>query len=520
MTGESGAVRLAAVVALVGCVVYVGATALEFKDFYMDDAYIGFRCVENLISGRGLVFNPEERVEGVTNTGWLLFMTPLAAVIGTSAAGKILGGILLGICAFAVVWLSFAISRDFKTIGRRIVIAAIVPVAVMTSPALIYFSHSGMETAALCLLLLMAVGLSARRGRGAAAGTGVICGLAFAVRPECVIVYPLYMFFFMACRRKASQESDPVWNPCRTGVVAWLALVVAFTAARFAYFGSALPNTFYAKPSSTGFIFSRVYLFLDSGLTGLPQPLSGFLALPILILGVISLARYAPGHHAMVSAAAATGIIFSVYSASDWTAMPRYVAPYIPFAFLIIISGLYEAMNVAGRSMGFLVGFLAVFLVLRNFVDHAGFLGPEALARYPGFVLSAAPLARGAARMAADLPVGSVVACRRIGALAYVGGFQVFDFVIGLPHRDVVRARAGAGGRIFEDPRDPALEEIWKKRRPTYILEDRSKLKPIITSAGENFSGFTVHGTVYREKAAYPMGKYEEWVLMEAVTRP
>lgn len=509
-------VFLAVTASIVACLVYGAATAVEFKDAYMDDAYIGFRCVQNFLSGRGFVFNPGERIEGVTNIGWLVLITPLAAVTGPHVAGKVLGGLLYAVAAVASILLFLSVSRGFSGSAVRVVIAAIIPVATCTSPAFVYFSHSGMETSALCVILLIAVRVSGSRARISTIWTGIVCGLAFAVRPETAILYPLYLFFSRVMEPAGTDGSAGPKPPLLAGAVAWAAAVGAITVARFAYFGSLLPNTFHAKPSSVGFILSRAYLFLGSGLTTLPQPMSGFLALPLFILGAAALARRAPRYHAMISAAAATGIIFSVYSASDWTAMPRYVAPYLAFVYLAIVAGLHEALSHTLRHAGGLILFLAFFIVLGNFVDHARFLGPEALAKYPGFIISAGPLERAAAVMAEKLPADSVIACKRIGALGYRGGFEVFDFVNGLPHGDVVATRADSGGKIFEDPRSPALASMWRKRRPTHILEDRSKLRPLIVSAGEDFTCFTVQGTVFREIFSFPIGKNEDWVLLEA----
>src|SRR5690606_26802938 len=39
-----------------------------------DDAFISFRYAENLVAGHGLVFNPGERVEGITNPAWTLWI--------------------------------------------------------------------------------------------------------------------------------------------------------------------------------------------------------------------------------------------------------------------------------------------------------------------------------------------------------------------------------------------------------------------------------------------------------------
>ncbi len=50
----------------------VALAALFYKhimelNFIQDDSYTVFRYVKNFLAGKGLVFNPSERVEGYTN---------------------------------------------------------------------------------------------------------------------------------------------------------------------------------------------------------------------------------------------------------------------------------------------------------------------------------------------------------------------------------------------------------------------------------------------------------------------
>ena len=44
-----------------------------------DDAYLSFRYADNLVNGHGLVFNPGERVEGITNLLWTVLFVPVLA---------------------------------------------------------------------------------------------------------------------------------------------------------------------------------------------------------------------------------------------------------------------------------------------------------------------------------------------------------------------------------------------------------------------------------------------------------
>ncbi len=43
-----------------------------WQGFFVDDPYISFRYARNLVQGEGLVFNPGDRVEGISNIGWTL----------------------------------------------------------------------------------------------------------------------------------------------------------------------------------------------------------------------------------------------------------------------------------------------------------------------------------------------------------------------------------------------------------------------------------------------------------------
>ena len=50
--------------------------------FLCDDAFISFRYARNLLKGHGLVFNPDEYVEGYSNFLWTLELTLLWALFG------------------------------------------------------------------------------------------------------------------------------------------------------------------------------------------------------------------------------------------------------------------------------------------------------------------------------------------------------------------------------------------------------------------------------------------------------
>src|SRR5574341_222244 len=76
----------------------------------VDDAYISFRYAQNAIRGYGLVFNPNERVEGFTNFLWTALMVPLeGAHVDVGRASMLLGALFaLGVIALTVRFASIA----------------------------------------------------------------------------------------------------------------------------------------------------------------------------------------------------------------------------------------------------------------------------------------------------------------------------------------------------------------------------------------------------------------------------
>ncbi|HEU4929482.1 MAG TPA: hypothetical protein VFU38_06595, partial [Candidatus Krumholzibacteria bacterium] len=75
LTGRPSLSRGASLTWLLVIVATVVAVVVAFRRRWMtDDAFISFRYAENLVSGNGLVFNIGERVEGMSNFLWTLWI--------------------------------------------------------------------------------------------------------------------------------------------------------------------------------------------------------------------------------------------------------------------------------------------------------------------------------------------------------------------------------------------------------------------------------------------------------------
>src|SRR5579862_8319682 len=125
----------AAFVALV--LIYLAVFTYATRHYFMDDAYIGFRCADNALHGRGLVFNPGDRVEAISNIGWILLLLPGGFVLPLALLAKLAGMLCL---AGALFLLSRCIGRTDQPSLETVAVAPIL-VCLACFP-LVYFSSA------------------------------------------------------------------------------------------------------------------------------------------------------------------------------------------------------------------------------------------------------------------------------------------------------------------------------------------------------------------------------------------
>lgn len=252
--------RLGLPLAVVGLI--AGAADAVRLRWTCDDAFISFRYAQNLVAGRGLVFNEGEAVEGYTN-----FLWTVATALGMAAGVDPIDFThAVGILAWLGVGLVLMVH------ARR---ARRWPVAAWVWAALPYgrhFATSGLETAAFSLALLAALGVASRaERREQALLAGLLATVAVMLRPEgglALLAGPLLVARVSRGRLE------------RVGAFAGVAavLLVPWAAFKWLTYGALLPNTFVAKAGagpqwSDGwhylglFFFSHPHLIL--GLLGL-----------------------------------------------------------------------------------------------------------------------------------------------------------------------------------------------------------------------------------------------------------
>jgi hypothetical protein len=254
------------------------ATALSFRvsGQAVDDFFITYRYAWNLAHGHGFVFNPGERIFGLTDPGLglllgaLHFLTrlpiPLLGTLSTAAS-------LVGI---ALVLLREGIERE-----RRL--AALIGGTLLVGSTWMWVNQGAGAFPALFLLLL-----AARLGAGRPALAGLLAGLAVWMRPDAVCgVALLGLLLWIEARRL----------PWRFALASLLT-VGAGVGAAWLWFGTALPNTLGAKAAmasaAPGTAWAGPVRFWERALVFLPRHWGPWWS-AVAVLGIAGLAPFFAG---------------------------------------------------------------------------------------------------------------------------------------------------------------------------------------------------------------------------------
>jgi tetratricopeptide (TPR) repeat protein len=237
--------------------------------FFQDDACISFRYAGNYLNGHGLVYNFGERVEGYTNFGWLLYLI-LCGVLGLDfVAWSQWAGIFFGaglIALAAPLWKKLTHdSSAWIWLAPAMVLSA--------NRSLAYWGQAGLETALFAFLTALSLYFYLRRNWLLVASITA----AVLVRPEGALIAGLLILIELIVELR---------RPLFTAAAAGLALVCSlpFVGFKLAYYGSIIPNPFYAK---TGFDVEQLqagWTYILRFFSDYPYFAVGLLILPLFWL--------------------------------------------------------------------------------------------------------------------------------------------------------------------------------------------------------------------------------------------
>jgi hypothetical protein len=225
-----------------GLIPIAGLLLYQFLHFdvLQDDAFISFRYIRNFLEGHGLVFNLGERVEGYTNFFWIMLLAFLAK-LGLPLIETARWAGVLAACGTLAVAL-YAARRFYPERGWLWLLA--VPFLLAANGSLAYWAGSGLETGLFALLAAAAAVTYFSRP----AFSLLFLALATLTRPEGGLLAFLFGIVGILLKQKSGKQTLIFW-----GILALLLL--PFAVFKYFYYGSLLPNPFYAK---TG--FSTEYL--------------------------------------------------------------------------------------------------------------------------------------------------------------------------------------------------------------------------------------------------------------------
>lgn len=243
-----------AVIHAAGSLLAVVLAVLAARHFawVSDDAFISFRYAQNLVEGRGLVFNVGERVEGYTNLLWTLWLAVASAASIDLERWSVVWGIIFHAGTVALLcWNARPGSRRGLVVpAAALVLAAHRDVAI--------FATSGLETALFTFLAVAGYLIACRAERPRAwAAAAVLFGLATLCRPDGVVLFGAVWLWAVALRRPGVRAVLALSAP-------FAAIAGALTLWRWAYYGDVLPNTYYAKSAELawweqGFFYLGLY---------------------------------------------------------------------------------------------------------------------------------------------------------------------------------------------------------------------------------------------------------------------
>lgn len=391
------------------------------RAYTVDDAYISFRYAKNLAGGLGLVFNAGERIEGYTN---FLFTCLLALAIKLGLDPDVTAKIAGGLAACGTLACTFAIASRLSPLRRVPVVATWLLAGSMPTVGWAVF---GLETSVFVALILLGTWLLLRERERPEAfpWSGVALAAAGLTRPEAPMFAGLLLLFLSGHVPEKGSKTSPFEKRSLLRAALFVAPVAAHVIFRRAYYGTWLPNTFQAK---TGNLDQQI----EGGLRYLTQYIDHTGPALLFAFGGagLAIARRRRDLGAIASIAFAVPA-YVLLVGGDWMPYFRFLAPFEPFAFLLVDVAVREGLENAPRlrkPMGALASAaLGVFALYTAWSRGRAFSeGTRAIEDERRFWTSAAG---GVAGWFAEHGERGTIAVADMGYIAYATDYPILDLL-------------------------------------------------------------------------------------------
>src|SRR5215813_3290593 len=244
MTAQRGWSRATEAVGVLVALGLVSYHAFLNRRYQLDDALIYYRYVRNALAGRGLVYNPGERVNALTSPLYSYVSIAVAWLMNDVQAGQMmLGALFLGLTTVLVLAL-------FRDMGLAPYGAA---TAVLIASTRYFYETFGLETTLFLFLLTLALWLYIRDRLTAC---GFVLGLLVLTRGEGILLAGVLLVDHWRHRGPRL--------PSRA-IAAFGLPVLPHLAFTLYYYGDLLPETLVAKVAQgrSGLWGESRLLFLD-----------------------------------------------------------------------------------------------------------------------------------------------------------------------------------------------------------------------------------------------------------------
>jgi len=417
------------------------ANGLDFGACTQDDAFISLRYAHNLLDGHGLVYNPGERVEGISNLSWTLLLAGALALGLDPVLGSLLLGLLsIGGLVLATTWLARGESHWW----------VLAPALIALDSQMVLEGVQGLEGVALGALNVVGAAL-VLRGRHATAAA--VFGLGVLTRPEAPLVPALLYGGLLIHGWRAGDWKTPLRQALAVGGVL-AAVLAALTAFRWGYYGELLPNTYYAKTG--GFAAPR-------GLVYLKHHVLTHGVLWALVVVRLGLGRWSARTCAL-TAAVVGQTLWVVHVGGDFKPTGRF---FLPVLGLMTVLGAETAQVLAARVDGRAILAGVGLLAGLTFVPQKQSCDAFALDRANNLQ------ARRAAGvwLKEEAPEGTWLAVHSAGCIPFYAGLPAID-MWGLNDKHIARTQPPTMGQGLPGHEKTDPDYVFSRRPDLFIPED------------------------------------------------
>ncbi len=439
------------------------AQCIHYFNHTLDDPFITFRYADNLVAGKGLVYNPGERVEGFSNPTWVFLMAICSALgfsdgeMGLLWCAKILG-ILFGCLTLYFVYFRTECFIGDNAVGR---------LAALLLSINLYFglwSVSGLETPLYMLLLTVYFILLLNPASTARSllTTQIILILLILTRPESFLL--LIAYIFHVSRYYAGKHRAP---PSRsTFGIAWMPLtisVIGLELSRYLYYHDFLPNTYYAKTLGGFSQISDGARYFSLGFLGITfNPLFALLTLAAIVIWFRIYKKTSSLSIIIVYT------FFIIYAGGGWMPGFRFLAHITPILMIFLSYSLnFIYTKIKHRLLSFLYIIFISLLFMYSFTTQLIFLMNNYRIFSTGWTgISSESMVMPeylefGRKLSSILKPGETIALGEAGLIPYVSKAKVID-CFGLMDRHI--------GRLKGKMHNKTDIDYILDREPEYIL--------------------------------------------------